>query len=183
VRIKPLVMGEPAEGYQRHTVRTEPETVEIRGPTSLVRGISEVPTDIIDISGAQETRVTEVPLAIKEKTVKPVSLRTVEVQVQVDPIMSTREFDEVPVLVSETGWTANLASTSVTLTGPVLDLGAIAGDQVSVILQVPEDAQDQRRIVVDYAPGEDDVKITFPGSDTIEVKAMGPSRFVLERAP
>jgi len=182
VRIKPLVMGEPAEGYQRHTVRAEPETVEIRGPTSLVRGISEVPTDIIDISGAQETRVSEVPLAIKEKTVRPVSLRTVEVQIQVDAIMSTREFDEVPVVVSETGWTANLASTAVTLTGPVLELGGIPQDQVSVIVHVPASVQDQRRIVVDYTPGEADVQITFPGSDSIEVKALGPSRFVLERA-
>lgn len=184
VKVKPLVMGEPAEGYRRASVEVEPDTVEIRGPESLVRGITEVPTDIIDISGATEPRTTAVPLAIKERTVAPVGGRSVQVRVEVEAEVATRRFEEVPVLVRDKGWSADVETVIVTLAGPVLEMGAVQAGQVSLIVGLPEGVDPEaRQLTVDYTPGEDAgaVQITYPGSDRIEVRGLSPARFVLTR--
>ncbi len=184
VRVKPLVMGEPAEGYRRVKVSAEPQTVEIKGPESLVRDISEIPTDIIDISAATESRTTAVPLAIKERTVAPVGERSVQVRVEVEEIQAERTFQEVPVLVRAPGWICLQETVEVKFGGPVNEMSKLQADQVSLILDLPPDTpEDAEEVEVEYSPGDDGgaVQITYMGSKAVEVLSLSPARFLLTR--
>ena len=184
VHVKALVMGEPAEGYRRASVTAEPDTVEIIGPSSLVRGISEVPTDIVDISGATESRVTAVPLALKERTVSPVGERSVQVRIEIEAELATRVFQDVPVLARDAGWKVTPEAVQVALGGPVLEMGRIQGGSVSVVVGLPEGLDpDATRVAVHYTPGEDEgaVRITHPGSDDIDALSLDLTDFVLEK--
>ena len=107
VRVRPAVIGEPAEGWARGSITIHPESVEIEGPESVLRDMSEVSTDIVNISG--RTRVPVVAdVAVKPPSfnLNPTTDAPVSVRVTVDALLDNRTFTDVPVIV-DSGWTAN----------------------------------------------------------------------------
>lgn len=169
VRVRPAVIGEPADGWTRGPITVDPITVEIRGPLSLVRNIAEVSTDIVDISGSRKTQEKSVALAIDRRTVRAMDQAKVTVTVGVEAIMETRTFTDVPVVVGVPGWHANIESAQVALDGPIRTISALRADQVSVRLHLPDIA---------ITPGEGPIEITWePGDEgsTFEIVHKGPA--------
>lgn len=82
VRVRPTVIGMPAEGYFIKSIDVQPRTVDIRGLASVVKRIRELRTDVIDVSGLKTTLVKEVSIDGAGANVK-VNLDTVKVTIVV----------------------------------------------------------------------------------------------------
>lgn len=183
VRVKPAVIGEPTEGWQRAGTTVEPDQLEISGPSSLVRNIAEVSTDIVDVSGARDTRAVDVTLAIKERMVLPVDATPVKVTVTIEPILSTRTFTEVPVLSRLPGWLATPDTVRVTLGGPVRVLSEVKPEKIHLLVRAPSESPAPERFTVTWDAEADDntVEVVHQGpTDLIEVVRVEPPRITLE---
>ena len=80
VHVRPSVIGEPVDGWSRGTITVEPQSIEVEGPASLLRELTEVSTEIVNISGSKETVEADVGLSLPTRTIKP----TVDAPVHVD---------------------------------------------------------------------------------------------------
>lgn len=54
VRVSPRVLGQPATGFEIHRVVIEPAELEVGGPESLLRDLSQVTTEPISAQGLRE---------------------------------------------------------------------------------------------------------------------------------
>lgn len=191
VRVKPLVIGEPAEGFRRVSVRVEPQALDIVGPQRLVRNLAEVPTDIVDISGVRETRSWDVPLAFTKSSIRTVDGQPVKVTVELEAEIADRTFSEVPVEAPK-GWQAQPETAMVVLRGPVHIIGQIPVRKLGVVLSLPpvpdgeERDPEQTSIELAYRPEASDalVRVEHPGNpELVLVDGLNPISFVLERVP
>lgn len=186
VTISPVIIGEPAKGWKLVGTSVNPDRVEITGPRTLVRNISEVTTDVIDITGAKESKSVEVPLTIKEHTVKPIKDTPVHVAVDIEPVLSERTIDKVPVLARAQGWRVTPPQAKVTLVGAISPIEALHPDQVSVIVHLPSPAPTGDKTTVSFKQGAKDsaIEVVFPDArGQVHVKRIQPSTFTLERTP
>ena len=102
------VTGEPAVGYQKGRLDSEPSSITISGAASLVTQIEEVNASM-DISGATETIERDVALVAVDRNGKPVSGVTItpsDVSVT-QPIFLQGGYRNVIVRVVTTGQPAN----------------------------------------------------------------------------
>ena len=102
------VTGEPAVGYQKGRLNSEPSSITISGAASLVTQIEEVNASM-DISGATETIERDVALVAVDQNGKPVSGVTItpsDVSVT-QPIFLQGGYRNVIVRVVTTGQPAN----------------------------------------------------------------------------
>jgi len=181
VRVRPAVIGEPAEGWERGNISIEPESVEVEGPESLLRDITEVSTDIVNISGRTESLVAEVAIKSPNRSLRPTTDTPVRVRVEVDPLVDNRTFTNVPVMV-DNGFTADPpVAEYVTVHGPIRDINDLRAERVRVMLSVPNTDSDQAQ-VVRWKRRDDSSDVTvFHGGDaeTIVVQDLGPGRFTI----
>jgi len=95
--VVPRVTGRVAAGYTVHG-RTvlEPDSVVVRGAAALLRGLEQVATETIDLTGASDVVTRRVGLALREglRAVPP----EVTVRVTIEEVVS-RTFTELPVEV------------------------------------------------------------------------------------
>ncbi len=102
------VTGEPAVGYQKGRLSSEPSSITISGAASLVTQIEEVNASM-DISGATETIERDVAIVAVDQNGKPVSGVTItpsDVSVT-QPIFLQGGYRNVIVRVVTTGQPAN----------------------------------------------------------------------------
>ncbi|MCB9777757.1 MAG: hypothetical protein H6742_04270 [Alphaproteobacteria bacterium] len=185
VQVRPSVIGEVADGWRLVAVTVQPETVEITGPQSLVREVSEIPTDIIELGSARGDISAEVQLLPPEKVIEiaPGSPASVRIEVDVEAIVAERTFDEVPVMVrGSTDWIPDPRVARVVLRGPQTRVGQISLDRVSVVIQAPEGAPAAGGTTRSWQPELDDdlVDVLHDGDpDEIEVLRVAPKSFRL----
>ncbi len=100
LQVRPSLEGRPAAGYEVQSVKSDPATVEVIGPESSLRGLSEAMTEPISI--ANETRpVNEVvTVGVADPSVRLRAPQTTTVTVQIGPGASTRTLTSVPVTVT-----------------------------------------------------------------------------------
>ncbi|HEB30166.1 MAG TPA: hypothetical protein ENI15_04740 [Spirochaetes bacterium] len=67
VKVIPVIVEEPPEGYLFQDVVIEPEQVRIKGPDSLVSEIDSIYTNDINVGGLTETIVKEVGMHLEDK--------------------------------------------------------------------------------------------------------------------
>jgi hypothetical protein len=80
VRIVADIVGKPAPGFKVAEWKAQPATIEVVGAESEVKAIKEVQTEPVDVSGAKEALLRQVPLA---QTGKPTVLPTQDVLVKI----------------------------------------------------------------------------------------------------
>ena len=71
VAIKPVLTGIPEKGYEIMAVEVVPNTVVIQGLRSEVRKINEIKTEVMDISGIDETTTQELNVDAGDANIKP----------------------------------------------------------------------------------------------------------------
>jgi YbbR domain-containing protein len=135
VQVRPSVEGRPAPGYEVGSVTANPATVEIIGPESSLRGLTEAMTEPILISNATRPIREVVTVGVADPTVRLRTPQTAEVTVQIVSGSTQRTLSDLPVQLRnlDTGLRARLlpATVSVTLRGTeqaIADLGADALD-------------------------------------------------------
>jgi hypothetical protein len=70
VRVKAVVEGEPAPGYRITEIVVDPPFLNLQGARNQLKGLQEVLTEEIDISGVRETVKLEVPLRVTDLSLK-----------------------------------------------------------------------------------------------------------------
>jgi YbbR domain-containing protein len=70
VWVKAVVEGEPAPGYRVTEIVVDPPFLNLQGARNQLKGLQEVLTEEIDISGVRETVKLEVPLRVADLSLK-----------------------------------------------------------------------------------------------------------------
>lgn len=184
VRVKEMVIGAVAAGYTRGEIGVQPRTLQITGPQSLVRQISEVATDVVDVNGLTETTRFDVGLALKERTVTALEATPIAVTVTVSPIIVKKTFNNVPIMARGTGWQPQTGTAMVTLEGNQSDMVELSPEQVSVQVHLPDPVPNAKTLEVQFnkdAP-RSGVEVVHQGPGSVRVVNVQPSTVTLERS-
>jgi YbbR domain-containing protein len=89
--------GELPPGYLRRNYTWEPKTVGVRGDRATIESMNGlIPTEPIDLTGKTQTFTQGVKLALPPG-VTLVEAVDISVTVEIEPILGSREFDNIPV--------------------------------------------------------------------------------------
>lgn len=140
IKVTPLVKGDPAEGYALKGLSVSPDHVDISGPASLLRAMTEIPTEEVDVTGLHEDTAFEVGLGLsKSSPLRVHKPGPIEVGVRVASTLRVRMFDSVPVVVRGDRYVATSSVVNVTIEGPEAAVGALKADAISVIVYPPDE--------------------------------------------
>jgi YbbR domain-containing protein len=182
VNVVAATRGEPAEGFRLAKVIVQPDRVELAGPSSVLRSLTEVTTDAVDVSGLREDAEFQVGLAVKKGQLVPTQAARFAVEVKIESIVQQRAFDAVPVLLRDAeGFGTNSPNVRVTLAGPVESLNSIDPEEVSVVVHVPDgwsnsmgEARRGRGEGLRY-------EVVQPAGEAVSVVDVVPERITVER--
>lgn len=153
--------GAPADGYTVSSVLADPKLVTVQGDPLVISSLSGYITVPVDISGASQDVVEQVPLRLPE-SVSTLGAQSAEVTVRIVPISGALTLQRRPViqgLGAGLSYTLTLEMVNVFLTGPSPKLLALKPDSVPVVL---------------------DVTGLGPGVHVVEPKALVPSDIRVE---
>lgn len=97
VPIMPATEGEPAPGYVVGRITSEPATVEVVGPDSRLRRLSEATTEPVPISGARDRVRDVVTVGVADSALRLTQTQSATVIVEIWPAPVERELGGVPV--------------------------------------------------------------------------------------
>ncbi len=97
VPIKPAIEGTPAAGYLVGQSSAEPPTVEVVGPESAIRRVTEALTEPISVAGASRPVQEIVTVGTLDPAVRVKTERTASVTVQIVPAPLERTVRDRPV--------------------------------------------------------------------------------------
>ncbi|MEO8077695.1 MAG: CdaR family protein [Acidobacteriota bacterium] len=97
VAIKPVLDGEPAPGFVTGRVTVEPPTVEVAGPESRLKLLTEATTEPVEVEGSRVRVQDVVTVGITDSAVRLVQPQSATVSVEVLLAPVPRELTGVPV--------------------------------------------------------------------------------------
>lgn len=114
VPVQPSVEGEPAAGFIVGESASLPKTVEVIGPESALRHVTEAITEPVWVGGATATMRSAVPVGVAEQGVRLKSVRSVTVTVDIIQAPNERVLN-VPVRLRnlESGHTAEVEPSTI----------------------------------------------------------------------
>lgn len=181
VPVAAATRGEPAEGWRVAGVRVQPDRVELRGPSTVLRQLEEVQTDPVDVAGLREDGEFTVGLAVRQGQLAPTSPVTFTVTVDLEPVVKQRRFEDVPVLVRTEGWVATAETVGVTLQGPSATIDEIDPDEVSVVVLVPDGYAPEAGLATRTRGAGPRYEVVHPGGDPVEVVDVQPQKIPVIR--
>lgn len=95
--VVPPTEGDPAPGFVVGRITAEPATVEVLGPESRLRQLSEATTEPVTVSGSQERVRDVVTIGVVDSAVRLAQPQSATVVVEILPAPVEREFGGVPV--------------------------------------------------------------------------------------
>ena len=101
VRVTPNLIGEPPEGYTLTSrFSYEPETVIVSGPPELLETLpGTLFTEPINLSNYTDDFEIRVPVDLPSDDLLLITGQRITVQVGIDPIITSRQFERIPVEV------------------------------------------------------------------------------------
>jgi YbbR domain-containing protein len=140
VPVVPATEGEPAPGYVVGRITSDPATVEIVGPESRVRQVSEATTEPVPIRDAIARVRDGVTVGVADTSVRLVQPQNAQVTVEIWPAPVEKPFSEVPVRYRNLaqGLSAQLAPkfVRVTVRGAQAALASLQSDSVQAYVDL-----------------------------------------------
>jgi len=142
VPIKPAIEGRPAAGYIVGKTTADPPTVEVVGPESAVRRVTDALTEPVSVAGAVRPVQETVTVGTLDPAVRVKTQRTVQVTVQIVPAPLEQTVRDRPVLLRNLA--ANLTATpipfevDVTLRGSREALARIQPDDATAYVDLTD---------------------------------------------
>jgi YbbR domain-containing protein len=90
VPVRPVVEGQPAEGFVVGRITVEPAQVEIVGPESRVRQVQSAMTETVAIDAARAPVKDLVTIGVIEAAVRLVAPQSAVVSIEIVPAPATR---------------------------------------------------------------------------------------------
>jgi YbbR domain-containing protein len=137
--VTPVLSGSPAGGYRVEAIAVSPLLVSVEGEADQILGLTEAPTEAIQISGATQDVVKDVALSLPQGVLPVGGNITVRVTVTIRPIAATRSYDAAIVLVGRQGgldYTLSITHALATIGGPLADIDRIDPAEFVVRAQV-----------------------------------------------
>ena len=155
VRVKPRFRGDLAEGFRVSEVRLEPPDVLVEGAAAVLRGLEEVPAEVVDVAGVDESFDRIVEPAFPDPSLRAVNRRPLQLRVQLEEIKGNRELQHVAVAVPGGKWTAVPPRVIVRLEGGVRTLSRLSASEVRASVDEPDrpGARGQVRVEVRVPEG------------------------------
>jgi YbbR domain-containing protein len=97
VPVQPSVEGEPAAGFIVGAISADPPTVEVIGPESVLRRVTEAITEPLWVGSAKSDVRSSVTLGVADPGVRLKSIRNAVVSVAILPAPEERQLTHVPV--------------------------------------------------------------------------------------
>ena len=136
VQIRPSVEGRPAPGYEVGSITSDPATVEVIGPESSLRGLTEAMTEPISVSNATRPIREVVTVGVADPSVRLRTPQTAEVTVQIVTGSAQRSLSGLPIQVRnlDNGLRARLlpSAVSVTVRGTQQAISELTADGLQV---------------------------------------------------
>lgn len=183
VPVRVALAGEPPTGYKLLSAKAAPTTVELSGPRSLVRALTDLPTEPVDLSELKESRALSVPLNLSSRALSVDGSASVQVSVNIEAVVADRHFPEARVELDRRGWRTAASTAHVVLSGPVAELDRLDPAAVRVRLKVPEPEPAARAKVAGLGEGPGKIEVVLPEGAGLTVKRVEPDSFTLEREP
>lgn len=99
VPVVPSVEGEPAPGFIVGKISVEPTTVEIVGPESILRRVTEAITEPLWVGNAREDVREDAVVGVADEGVRLTSAKTAVVSVAIVPAPEERQLSAVPIRI------------------------------------------------------------------------------------
>jgi YbbR domain-containing protein len=97
VRVQPSIEGEPAPGFIVGKISADPPTVEVVGPESVLRRVTEAITEPLWVGSARSDLRSTAIVGVAEPGVRVKSARTAVISVAIVPAPEERDLANVPV--------------------------------------------------------------------------------------
>jgi YbbR domain-containing protein len=172
VPVSPAVEGRPAPGYVVGSMVAEPAVVEVVGPESAVKRLTEAVTEPVSIEGAHDRVRETVRLGVVDAALRLKISRAAVVTVQIVPAPLEHTFRARPVHLRNVA--ANLtaraepAVVDVTLRGSRETLGRIDPDQVVAYVDLGGLGMGQYQLAV-HADATRDAGVTHMEPSTVQI--------------
>lgn len=142
-KVKPIIRGSPKEGYELVSVELEPDTISLNGPSALLKGLTTLETETINISGMTTTEVRQVALNLKPELAELIGESIVTAKITIRQKMKISTLKGVPIQVLHTdsnfGYQADPSVATVELAAPENLLRKEGQPKEMVQLQVDAD--------------------------------------------
>lgn len=158
--------GTPRAGFRMSTPRAEPAVITVFGPLDQINALSDIPTEIIDVEGADRDVVRSVQLQLPANVT--VSQQSVIATIPIQAVSASAPVGVVPRVINvRQGLTAQLVTPIVALTfrGPLGDLAQLRPTDVSVTVDAAGLGAGTHRL---------EPRVTFPA--TLQLDAVVPDR-------
>lgn len=179
--VRVALAGEVPTGYRLLSTKATPATTEVSGPRSLVRALSDVPTEPIDLSDLKESRALDMALSLSSRALSVVGSSKVSVLVNVEAIQAERHFTEVPVSVDRKGWKATIDTDHLVLAGPVAELDKLDATKIKLVVHLPDPEPSGRVRLSELGTEPGELEVVLPPKSNIKVKRMDPPTIQVER--
>ena len=97
VPVNPSIEGDPAPGFIVGAIVAEPATVEVVGPESVLRTVTEAITEPIWVGSARSDVRSSAVVGVADEGVRISSARTAVVSVEILPAPAEKQLSNVPV--------------------------------------------------------------------------------------
>lgn len=96
-KVVPSVAGKVAHGYELVATTSEPHSIKVEGPRSIVEQVTEVYTDAVDVEGLTKDTTRIVKVINKNLHVSLANDAPVRIKVSVRPVGMTKSFQNIPI--------------------------------------------------------------------------------------
>jgi YbbR domain-containing protein len=173
VPVAPAVEGRPAPGYVIGKVSSDPETVEVVGPESAVKRVSEAMTEPVSVAGARDPVHESVTVGFLDPALRLKAPRAASVVVDVVPAPLERLMRSLPVhlrnLAPALSAEAVPSAVDVNLRGSREALGHVAPDDIVAYVDLAGLGAGQYSLTV-HADASRETGVTRTEPATVQVR-------------
>jgi YbbR domain-containing protein len=169
IPIVPATDGDPAPGFVVARISAEPATVQIVGPETHVREVSQATTEPVEIDGRRDRVRDVVTVGVTDSSVRLVQPQSAEVVVEILPAPVEREVAGVPIRWRNLG--QGLAAPRVV---PEVARVTVRG-QREVLGDVRPDGIDAFVDLTGLGPGRYNLRVQVDPSQSFGVESVAPN--------
>lgn len=170
VPVRPRVEGEPAPGFELAAVETQPPSIRVAGPESLVRAAKGATTEPVSVAGATAPVSAVAAAGIEDGQLRILGERHVRVTVQVRERYGERRMEGLAIEVRGAAGSVRPARVDLSLRGPEALLEELTPEGVRAFVDA---ARPDGNGMLDVS-----VELTGP-FHVLEVVAVEPARVAL----
>jgi YbbR domain-containing protein len=168
VPVVPVVDDEPAPGFVVGRVVADPATVDVVGPSSAVKQVTEATTEPVSIRGATQTVRDTVTVGLPDSVARLRNPRSAVVTVEILPAPVERQVEGVPVTLRNLGeglrGSAAPETVTVMLAGPPRLVSSLRPEQLQVYVDL-----------TGLAPGRYNLPVRYDALPDLSVLAADPA--------